>query len=96
MTRKEKIEELKKQISVKKEEIVQLENQVAEEMAAGFRETHGLAPGQHFMYGDVKCADIGKAANSLDLKVYPLKANGKISQKGMLIDGSKPVKPLQP
>lgn len=94
MTRKEKIEELKKQISVKKEEIVQLETQIGEEMTAGFRETHGLAPGQHFMYGDVKCADIGKAANDLRLKAYPLKANGEISKKGVLIDDSKPVKPL--
>lgn len=95
MTRKEKIEELKKQISVKKEEIAQLETQIGEEMTAGFREAHGLAPGQYFMYGDMKCGDIGKAANSLCLKVYPLKDNGEISRKGMLIDDSKPVKPLQ-
>lgn len=45
MTRKKKIEELKKQISAKKEEIAQLETQVGEEMTADFRETYGLAPG---------------------------------------------------
>lgn len=94
MTRKKKIEELKKQISAKKEEIAQLETQVGEEMTADFRETYGLAPGQHFMYGDMKCADVGKAANDLKLKVYPLKANGEISQKGVLINDNRPVKPL--
>lgn len=94
MTRKEKIEELKKQISVKKEEIAQLETQVVEEMTADFRDTHGLTPGQHFMYGDLKCAEIGRSANALELKAYLLKSNGEISQRGILIDGSKPVKPL--
>lgn len=94
MTRKEKIEKLEKQISVKKGEIAKLEAQLVEEMATNFREVHGLAPGQYFMYGDVKCAEIGKASNDLRLKAYLLKANGEISKKGVLIDGSKPVKPL--
>lgn len=94
MTRKKKIEELKRQIAAKQEEITQLENQVIEEMAADFRETHGLAPGQHFMYGDMKCAEIGRSANTLELKALFLKANGEISQKGILINDNRPVKPL--
>lgn len=94
MIRKKKIEELKKQISAKKEEIAQLETQVGEEMTADFRETYGLAPGQHFMYGNLKCAEIVRAANTLELKAYPLKANGEISKKGILISDSKSIKPL--
>lgn len=94
MTRKEKIKELGRQISAKQEEIAQLENQVIEEMTADFRETHGLAPGQHFMYGNLKCAEIVRAANILELKALFLKANGEISQKGVLINDNRPVKPL--
>ncbi len=94
MTREEKIEQLKNQITEKKEEIADLENQVIQEMIADFYAVHGLKEGQHFLYAGRECVCLGKAAQSLELKAFPMTANGGISQKGVLINSNKPVKPL--
>lgn len=87
MTLKEKIEELKKQIA-------ELEKEVIQTMKADFYATHGLTEGQHFMYAGRECIGVEKATNVLQLKALALTANGDVSKKGVLIDNSKPVKPL--
>ena len=56
MTREEKINELKNQISQKRSEIAELEMQLCTERVAAFKERHNMIDGQHFMYGGAECA----------------------------------------
>ena len=50
MTREEKINELKDQISQKRTEITELEMQICTERVTAFKERHNMIDGQHFMY----------------------------------------------
>lgn len=95
MTRKEHIEQMKEQISVKQKEILDLQSQIGKEMIADFYETHGLKEGQHFYYGDKKCAGVVMAAGSFFLKALPITSKGEVSKKGLIIYGDKSIKPIK-
>lgn len=95
MTRKENIEQMKEQISAKRREIWDLQDQIGKEMIADFYETHGLKEGQHFYYGDKKCAGVVMATTgSFFLKALPLTAKGEVSKKGLIIYSEESIKPI--
>lgn len=94
MTRKENIEQMQEQISVKKQEIIDLQKQISEELIADFYEKHSLKQGQHFSFEDKECVGVEKAVGSHLLKAIPLTAKGEVSKKGLIIYSEKSIKPL--
>lgn len=94
MTRKENIEQMKEQISVKQREIWDLQGQIGKEMIADFYERHGLKEGQHFFFEGKECVGVDMAADASSLKTFPLTATREVSKKGLIIYNEKSIKPV--
>ena len=92
MTRQEKINSLREEIEIKQAEINSLKSQLSEEIVANFYETHGLSEGQHFMYGNKKCA--GVEYDGISLRTHSITKSGELSRMATIIYDESIIKTL--
>ena len=93
MTREEKINELKDQISQKRLEIAELEQQICTERVTAFKERHNMIDGQHFMYGRTECTGIEVAKDGF-IRTHKVLKNGSIAKIPTIIYNESNVKSL--
>lgn len=92
MTRKEKIEDLKKQIFSKMEEISELKNQINSEKISDFYERHNFVEGQHFLYDEKEC--VGVEYDGYSYKTHRVKKDGELSIMSVYIYNEDKIKPI--
>ena len=93
MTREEKIYELKDQISQKRLEIAELEQQICTERVAAFKERHNMIDGQHFMYEGAECAGF-EASKDGFIRTHKVLKSGAIAKIPTIIYNESNVKPM--
>ena len=93
MTREEKIEELRNQISQKRAEIAELEMQLCTVRVAAFKERHNMIDGQHFMYEGAECAGF-EASKDGFIRTHKVLKSGAIAKIPTIIYNESNVKPL--
>ena len=93
MTREEKIKELRNQISQKRTEIAELEQQICTERVAAFKERHNMTDGQHFMYEGAECAGF-EASKDGFIRTHKVSKNGSIAKIPTIIYNESNVKPM--
>ena len=93
MTREEKIKELRNQISQKRTEIAELEQQICTERVAAFKERHNMTDGQHFMYEGAECAGF-EASKDGFIRTHKVLKSGSIAKIPTIIYNESNVKPL--
>ena len=93
MTREEKIKELRNQISQKRTEIAELEQQICTERVAAFKERHNMIDGQHFMYEGAECAGF-EASKDGFIRTHKVLKSGSIAKIPTIIYNESNVKPL--
>lgn len=94
MTRKEKIQELKKQLETKQREIFALKEQIKLEKVADFYESHNLKEGQHFLYNEKKCIGIECDNDGLFMKTHQITKSGEVSLRPTIIYDEEEIKPM--
>ena len=93
MTREEKIKELRNQISQKRTEIAELEQQICTERVAAFKERHNMTDGQHFMYEGAECAGF-EASKDGFIRTHKVLKSGAIAKIPTIIYNESNVKPM--
>ena len=93
MTREEKIKELRNQISQKRTEIAELEQQICTERVTAFKERHNMIDGQHFMYEGAECAGF-EASKDGFIRTHKVLKSGAIAKIPTIIYNESNVKPL--
>ena len=93
MTREEKIKELRNQISQKKTEITELEQQICTERVTAFKERHNMIDGQHFMYEGAECAGF-EASKDGFIRTHKVLKSGAIAKIPTIIYNESNVKPM--
>ena len=93
MTREEKIKELRNQISQKRAEIAELEQQICTERATAFKERHNMIDGQHFMYEGAECAGF-EASKDGFIRTHKVLKSGAIAKIPTIIYNESNVKPM--
>ena len=93
MTREEKINELKDQISQKRLEIAELEQQICTERVTAFKERHNMIDGQHFMYEGAECAGF-EASKDGFIRTHKVLKSGAIAKIPTIIYNESNVKPM--
>ena len=93
MTREEKIKELRNQISQKRTEIAELEQQICTERATAFKERHNMIDGQHFMYEGAECAGF-EASKDGFIRTHKVLKSGAIAKIPTIIYNESNVKPM--
>ena len=93
MTREEKIKELRNQISQKRTEIAELEQQICTERVAAFKERHNMTDGQHFMYEGAECAGF-EASKDGFIRTHKVLKSGSIAKIPTIIYNESNVKPM--
>ena len=94
MTREEKINELKDQISQKRLEIAELEQQICTERVTAFKERHNMIDGQHFMYEGAECAGFEATVKDDFIRTHKVSKNGSIAKIPTIIYNESNVKPM--